>query len=444
MAVRALIMSVPDKALNSLNYALGQSKDPVFQVVSDLVFAEAQHRQIRDLVFEAFVPLFEARSDGIPSVVFPKMAYRELWSALLVQEPELCQEALLNLSLQSERRPEDAVPTVFFRLVTASARLARDVPDQVFVRSGMTDDQIADLTAYLDLNRIARRALGRMPDWLGRIDAERSAALRVMFKDACDLHPSSGKRLLELMFCHLKDPLQIMKLVVTVSDRANERFLIDSELADFGTRLLDYCEANLKPLEKRDSDLHKGDARRACEQITRMSGLLSGFDQYVELSKDGPWGKAIGDMRKRLSGLVESRLRGVEAAIHAALPTTSTRLTAKVRKSVPLVKGLPDPMKQSVALSMATFLKETRSLAANNGFGSLHTSIQREQSEWLREYADELVSHINSGDIKDEEAGKAHLEAAADILDAMDEGSEAALVRRRAAAAGTRNGADLA
>lgn len=444
MAVRALITSVPDTALNSLNYALGQSGDTLFQVISELVIEEIRYRKIRDLVFEAFVPLFSARDDGIPSVVFSKVAYRELWTALLVQEPELCQEALLNLNLESERRPEDAVPTVFYRLVTASARLTRDVPDQVFVRSGLTREQTAELAAYLDLNRIARRALGRMPDWLGRIDAERSAALRVLFKDACDLHPSSGKRLLELMFCHLKDPLQIMKLVVTVSDRASERFLIDSELADFGTRLLDYCEASLKPLEKRDSELHKGDTRKACEQITRMSGLLSGFDQYVELSKDGPWGKAVGDMRKRLSGLVEGRLKGVESAIHAALPTTSTRLTAKVRKSVPKINGLPDPEKQISALSMAAFLKETRSLAANNGFGSLHSSIHREQKEWLREYADELVSHINSGDIKDEEAGKAHLEVAADILDAMDETTEAALVRRRAAAAGTRNGADLA
>ncbi len=63
-----------------------------------------------------------------------------------------------------------------------------------------------------------------------------------MFKDACAINSEGGYRFIESLFANLDDGAQVVKFVATVSDRPNDRFLAQSELADFGERILAMIE----------------------------------------------------------------------------------------------------------------------------------------------------------------------------------------------------------
>ncbi|MGZ3304272.1 MAG: hypothetical protein ACXU8U_00305 [Asticcacaulis sp.] len=432
--IKGLVKSLPQSSLRSLELALGLTRDAPLVEVRDLISQELECRGVRDAVFAPYLPLLQSRQDGLNGVEFERWIIDNLWTVLQARESDLVEQARHALR---GLRAEDPTPVPFFRLVTAGVAICRDEPDAVLPpKPGRNDRaEIAEFACYLDLHRILRTALAKLPEFMGRIDAEKAAALRLMFKDACDLDEGSGSRFLEVLFACLDDGSQIIKFVATVSDRPNDRFLASSELADFGERILDQIEERLAALKlcmggrgKTCDDLHSAGAR-----ISQCLAQMQALETYIELSRDGPWGKRCAEAHKQIAQLVEDQLKTAENIVADALPMKSERVYGRMKKDVP---RLDKPLKPEVlekARVMLHFIRDIRATAASGGYASLHAKTMQALEAAMDAYLEELLSLCNGEDAVDPDAAMAAFEVVTDLMEALCGEEKAQVGRRRVA-----------
>ncbi|MBP2157777.1 MULTISPECIES: hypothetical protein [Asticcacaulis] len=435
--LKGLIKTLPQASLRSLELALGLTKDEALIEVRELISIELEFRYAREAVFAPYLPLFETRHDGLNAVEFPHWLLDNLWRALESHEPELYQQSRFALR---GLRAEDPTPVVFFRLVTSAAAICRDHPGDVLPKSPARGDaeEVAEFAHYLDLHRIVRNVLAKLPDFLGRIDAEKAAALRLMFKDACAISEEGGMRFMEVIFSNLEDGAQIIKFIATVSDRPNDRFLAESELADFGERILERIEEGLADLKAAFGG--KGEPQPdAGLRVAQSVGQLQSFSHYIELTRDGPWSKRVAEASKQIAGLVESRLKGAERIFEDTLVMRSERVYGRVKKDVPKMDKYPKPEVVDRARNCAAFVREVRATANAGGFATLHTKTVQALEAQLDAYFEALLDVANGEDPFDSEQVMSFFELVTDLMEALCGEEKAVVGRRRVASSNVLN-----
>jgi hypothetical protein len=427
--LKGLIKTLPQASLRSLELALGLTKDAALIEVRELVSVELEFRYAKNAVFAPYLPLFETRADGLNAVEFPRWLLDNLWRALETHETELYQQSRFALR---GLRAEDPTPVVFFRLVTAAAAICREHPGDVLPKSPARGDaeEVVEFAHYLDLHRILRTVLAKLPDFLGRIDAEKAAALRLMFKDACAISEEGGMRFMEVIFSHLEDGGQIIKFIATVSDRPNDRFLAESELADFGERIIERIEEGLEDLKSAIGGKGDGALNDVGLRVAQSVGQLQSFSHYIEMTRDGPWSKRVAEASKQIAGLVETRLKGAERIFEDALVMKSERVYGRVKKDVPKMDKFPKPEVIDRARSCAAFVREVRATANAGGFATLHTKTVQALEAQLDAYFEALLDVANGEDPFDSDQVMTFFELVTDLMEALC-GEEKAVVGRR-------------
>ncbi len=435
--LKGLIKTLPQASLRSLELALGLTKEEALIEVRELISVELEFRYAKAAVFAPYLPLFETRQDGLNAVEFPKWLLDNLWRALESHEPELYQQSRFALR---GLRADDPTPVVFFRLVTSAAAICRDHPGDVLPKTQSRGDaeEVAEFANYLDLHRIVRNVLAKLPDFLGRIDAEKAAALRLMFKDACAISDEGGMRFMEVIFSNLEDGAQIIKFIATVSDRPNDRFLAESELADFGERILERIEEGIVDLKAALGG--KGDAQEGAGlRVAQSVAQLQSFGHYIELSRDGPWSKRVAEASKQIAGLVESRLKGAERIFEDTLVMRSERVYGRVKKDVPKMDKYPTPEVVDRARNCAAFICEVRTTANAGGFATLHTKTVQALEAQLDAYFEALLDIANGEDPFDTEQVMSFFELVTDLMEALCGEEKAVVARRRVASSNVMN-----
>ncbi len=431
--IKGLVRTLPQSSLRSLEMALGLTRDAPLVEVRELIATELEFRHVKDAVFAPFLPMFQRREDNINGVEFESWILDNIWSTLEAREPEIYQQARYALR---GWRDEDPVPVPFFRLVTAGAAICRDSPQDVMRARPGKDDvaEIAEFANYLDLHRILRTALARLPDYMGRIDAEKAAALRLMFKDACALNEESGYRFLEVIFANLDDGAQIIKFVATVSDRPKDRFLAGSELADFGERILDVIDERLEELKALMGGRgNTHDLATAGVRVAACLGRLQSFEHYIELSRDGPWGKRVAGGHKIIAELVEAQLKGAERTLTDALPMKTERVYGRMKRDVPRIEQPAKPEVIDRAKCILAFVRDIRSTASAGGYASLHAKTLQELELVLDAYFEELLGLANGEDPLDADAAMVAFETVTDLMETLCGEEKAHVGRRRVA-----------
>lgn len=432
--IRGLAKALPQSSLRSLELALGLTKDEALIQVRELVSVELEFRHVKEAVFAPFLPMFQPRADGLRGITFAPWIVDRVWAALERFEPELYKQSRYALR---GLRTEDPTPVVFFRLVTAAAAIIRQSPEDLLPAKATADDRalLAEFANYLDLHRIARHALAKLPSLMGRIDAEKAAAMRLMFGDACAIDEEGGYRLLEILFTNLEDGSQIVKFVATVSDRPNDRFLAQSELADFGTRILDHIEDNLRDLKAFMGNRHRQctDLGQASDRVAQSLAQLQSFEHFIELSRDGPWGKRVAEAHKTIAELVESQLRGAERVIDDSLPMKSERVYGRVKKETPRLDRPPSEEAVTRARQTLHFIRQVRNAANAGGFAALHARTVQAIEGMLDSYFEELLAIANGEDPFDSEVLMGFFEMTTDLMQALLGEEKAHTARRRVA-----------
>ncbi len=438
--VRTLIKAASDSAIRDLQQALsaGAEQHQTMRLIQKMVTDEAADRRGRDHVFAPLTPLCSGRSRGPGGLLFPPQTLARLWRGLHEASPVTVAAAI---QAAGEFDPPVLVGEMYDGLcVTAAAGLrARSNPGYDAAAAGLDKampEGAALFASYLDLTPVARSALARMPEWLGRLNDERIAAARLTFRDAVEVAEDAGPRLLEILYGHLEEPWSVLRLISAVMHRPGDRYVANSELKSFGERLLDNIDARLERVTGFNADEGPAGGRAVGEDV-RMAALEIGeFDECFELSANGPWGARLTRQKRGLSQAIESRLKAVDGEVGAALPLQSTGFKARGARGQPRLTHDPDERQVTRVLGLLTMLHDVRNCADKLGFGSLWGKAVEAVEVRLETYVQDLLEKL-----KDEEQAELHersrlyLEVAAQIM-ALAVGDKAGqIIRRRMAAA---------
>ena len=433
-AVLSLIEAAPDAALRGLDAALVGADGEAMGKIKAAIRAEQKARGFRADVFAPLTPLTQPRADGVAAPTLPATVLGALWRELKRRHPELIARAA---AARDDWRDDDPDPREYDDLCVLAAAILREEP--AVVAPGLDAATIEMTAGYLDFAPLARQALHRLPDWLGKATDERVAALKLTFRDATTLANDGAPRLLEIMLAHVSEAHLIMRLISALTDRAGDRYLASSELAGFGARLLDNVDRRIERVRGFDIQSGADGARAIARDVSAATSIMATIDQTVELSREGPWGARIAAARKTLAGAVESRLREVEAAVSKALPLQNVRIAGRMTRPAPKLVSDPDPRAVECARGLVVLLADLRSSAAVGGYGALRNQIADSLTERMTVYADEVLHLINAREAPDEDRARVYLELSAEFMGYAKDEQAAQIIRRRAAVAGDRS-----
>lgn len=428
-----LVNTLSDELLGNLNFALSQSKDKALAEVHKLISAEIGRRLVLSEVFFPFTRLFKPRNDGVAGLVFPRWFLPQLWAALSSRQAQLTELAARSAA---ERKPNTPVPPIYIRTVAEAAALIRNEPEAVLAAN---DDaamraQLMEFAECLDLNRLLCGLLNLMPECLSRIDPEKEAALKIIYKDASAISQTGGPCLFEVLMSHIDSCAMIMRFVATVSDGANDRFLDQSELASFGRRILDHCESEMKTVGRLMTEkLAPGQASNDPEAARRLQACLNvmqGFEKEVELTREGPWGRRMGGLYKSSSSLMEGRLQSLVRMVEAALPVRKLKGRAAPRFDRPA-----DADTVSRTEAALRFARLMRPSANKGGYGTLLSRINSEVDVLLNDYLEDMLVALNSGDAPENSVARPVADAFLSLAAAHLSDDETQVARRRVASA---------
>lgn len=298
------------------------------------------------------------------------------------------------------------------------------------------------LAAYLDLAPVARPAIDRLDDWIGRLDEERAAALRLTFRDADAVRDDARPLLMDMLEARLPNPGMILRLVSAVTDKAGESFVLGTELAQIVERLVVEVERLATGLKLGGRGFGSSEVSQGISALQKASDILSEFDLAFPSSggASGPWTARLAVARRRMTDQLESALREVGRAVDRALPLGSTHLAGRMSRMAPNLTADPQAEGVSQARALLQLMAGSRGAAAMLGCESLRRQAADAAAERIDQYAEQALQALHDGDAPDPDRALALLEVAAEFLILSRNEQAGALVRRRAAVALVRDG----
>jgi hypothetical protein len=434
--VKGLVEQAPDKAVATLLMALNADGDldDGLTMVKAIVEAEANDRRVRNLILAPIAPLCGLRNE-FSHIRFPPRALSQIWRGLKAAAPD---RVSLAIALASDWRGEESGPEPFDTLCALAATGLRNRDNAPFAAAAEAADSQSGaetLAACLDLAPLTRRALTKLPEWLGRMTDEKSAALRLAYKDVVTLAEDGGPRFFEMLAGQLAEPWHILRVIAGAMARPSDSFLAATELAVFGERLLDDIDRRLDVVSRFNRDAGKAGAVAAVEAIHMITLEVAEIEQSLALTPEGVWGRQIIKQRRALAAAVEAHLRAVDDAVSHALPLQTIRLGPRTLKGVPRLTTDPDPKAIERASTLLMFLHEIRNSAIAGGFASARAKAMEILEARLDTYVEDVLDHLRDPDITDGMRARAYLNIAAELCGIARDAKAAQLVRRRAAAA---------
>ena len=436
LVIETLFAGAPDAAVRRLEQALAEEIEqggPLAEVHA-LIAKESAERRVRCAVLGPIVPL--CRPSDLGDRRFPGPTATRLWTALRVSQPKLVEDAETTcLVIEDPNRPSEDIYNELCALAAEGLRDGDAAYEPVRVCLNQDGDDLVGLFLdYLDLVPLARQAVMRLPEWLGRMSDERAAMARLAYRDATELSDDAGPRLVELLLAHLTEPWKILRILAAMVPRANERYLAESELGRFGDYVIADIERRLATFRAFDPNDGRAAGLAAAQHLHAAAQEVVEFETAMELSRDGPWGLRVTRAKQTLAELAEARLGQIEKAIDQALPLQLVRFGNGVRGAPKLTAGL-DPRLVLKAEGLLGFFDGSRSSASSSGFGSTRAKVGDAMGARMEQYIEDLLELMRAEEPEDLDRIHAYLDVAADFMGDLRGEKAAQIVRRRAAAA---------
>jgi len=429
-ALAALIDRCPDAVLLRLMRLVPQIGGPKAVELTRMMEGEARNRRRRAIAFAPLLPLFLPREDGVEGLTFPRPVLARLWAASTVGS-----ESLLPL-LDEEDAGADQVAD---RLCRVAAGIVRDAPQTVWPADLAPDAReagLSELAACLDLSPLARVGARQLPGWLHAQGGDETA-LRLLLKDAAAVAPDGAARMIEILFAHLADAPEILRIITRTSRAAaREEFLEGSELADFVARIVRAVQARTEAAAAFDPAGGAKAVEATLADLRWSSDALTQLDICLERDADGEWSRQIKAARQGLTDRIGRWIKTAGKTIRAAAPRTKSRLGGRASREVADVDAVVDAVPREAARAWAGLLAALRGPAAVFGCEGDRKSCVEGLITELTDWADEAIHAVNGGDVADEDAALKRIAEVADLLAALDATDAARTVRRRLAVAG--------
>jgi len=434
--VRRLVEAAPDKVVGGLRAALAETADDsALAGVRRLVESEARDRALRNAVLLPIVPMCVGDGSDSGRLTFPSRVVALIWRGLKAIDPDGVDDAAAALG---DYHPGESSNEPFDALVQAAAGALRGRQTHEFVLAAEACEAarpggVDRLAQCLDIAPVVRTAIPKLAEWSAHLGEETTASTRLAYKDAVAIAEDAGQRFFEMIAAHMPYPWMVLRIISSVMDKPNERYLADSEMAMFGERVMAEIEATLASVARLDPDAGAAAGRAAAKSVELITFQISEMETCVDLSRDHGWGHEIGNKRRALAAVVEAHLRTAEKLALAVLPTQVVKM-ARIRKTVPRLNAMPDPIAIRRAITLLTFANEVRTSANYGGFAAARGKMLESLGDMLDNYVEEVLDHLRTGDVEDEGVAYAFLEVAAEVSLLVRGERAAELVRRRAAA----------
>ncbi|HXQ45239.1 MAG TPA: hypothetical protein VN806_01410 [Caulobacteraceae bacterium] len=434
--LKTLFAVATDSVVRSLELALAEdaARGGPIAAVHQMAAEEARDRRVRGVVLGPVTAL--CRPSQWSTVSFPAAALSLVWRGL--KDAESKQVRLAEEAASAARDVGAPTPGVFDELCLAAAQglrnEARSFQPANELLNRAAKDGGAAFAAYLDLCPIARDSLARLPDWLVRMSDERAATARLAYKDAVALADDAGPAYFEILFAHLAEPWQILRVMSAIMDHPGDKYAAASELARFGDYILGDIDKRLATFKAFDPTEGAAAGVAAGEALQIASMEIAEFENSFELSREGHWGGRIGQQKKTLAQSAETRLEQIDKALDATLPLRMVRL-GKGLRGLPDLKSDPDPAALKRAEGLMAFFDQSRSSAAQSGFGAARAKAAERVQDRLDQYVEDLLEMLRADQVESVERIHAYLEVSAGLVASARDEKAAQIVRRRAAAA---------
>jgi len=430
-----LFKAAPDSTVSRLEIALANEAEeggPMADV-HGLVAREAAERRVRRAVFGPIAALCGV--GGSTGVRFPRPVISQLWNALRTTQPDLVSAAQ---GAWSRGEDDQITPADIYNRLCALAAEGLQSDNEAFATARGTledagQDVAQDFNGFLDLVPLGRQATTRLPDWIGRLNDEKSAAARLAYKDAVALSDDAGPRLFDMLLANLPHPWMILRVMSAVMDRPKDTFVAVSELARFGEFVLDDIDQRLAQFRLFEPEHGREAGIDASELLHVVAQEIAEFETSIDLKKDGPWGARVVKQRQAMAQLAETRFGQIDKALDQALPLQMVRFGKGVRGQPKLVAD-PDPRLVQRASGLLGFFDHTRAYASQFGFGASRAKVGEMMSARLDQYVEDLLELLRADEFSHTERVRAYLDIAADFTGAAAGEQAAQIVRRRAAA----------
>jgi hypothetical protein len=401
-----------------------------------MVRAELQDRGVRDVVLAPVAPLCAPRADGFKQALFPAGALSRAWRALRALEPGAVTTVVSGLAVTAEADGLSAECDDLCR--AAAAAIRGEAPAMQGLVRYLEDFQpgaAAQFAGYLELAPLARAAIKRLPLWLRHMTGEHAAAVRLLFKDADSIAADASPRLLEVLLAQTAEPWLLLRIVSAATNRAGDRYLSASELAEFCERVLADIERRVNLVRQFDPDGGVEAGQAVAAAVATAISEIHEFEESVDLNKTGPWGQRIGQMKQSLSGLAEGLLKRAPRLVGEALPLQPVRVGGASVRMEPQLDRAPDPRLVRRAMAGLAFFDRCRTAAGQGGYAAARNRVGEDIAHRLDSYVEDILAMAHGGELERPEHARAFLEAAADMTALAQDEKSAQIVRRRAAAA---------
>ena len=435
--LRRLVETAPDKVVGGLQTALAETaEDSALAGVRRLVESEARDRALRNAVLQPVVPMCVGDGSDESRLAFPSRVLALIWRGLKAIDPESVEDAAVALA---DYRAGDSSNEPFDMLLQLAAQALRTRQSHEFALAADSCEAARpggaeQLAQCLDIGPVVRTAIPKLPDWSAHLGEETTASARLAYKDAVAIADDAGQRFFEMIAAHMPYPWMVLRIISAVMDKPNERYLADSEMAMFGERVMAEIDATLAAVARLDLDAGPPAGRTAAKNVELITFQISEMETCVDLSREHGWGHEIGNKRRSLAAIVEGHLRTAEKLTVAVLPTQIVKI-GRMRKTVPKLSTMPDPIATRRAVTLLTFASDIRSSANYGGFAAARGKMLESLGDVLDTYVEEVLDHLRTEDVEDEDVAYAFLEVAAEVSRLVRDERAAELVRRRAAAA---------
>jgi len=433
--IRRLIERAPDVVVRNLLLTLAADgpHDDSLTRVQQLLEIETGDRNARNTAFAPIAPLCAAPGP-CSGPWFPARTLTLIWKTLKQEAPRDVEAARAQLDVW---RGGTAAADAMDLLCAKTARGIRTTGgpfEQVAIAAdeGSGRDVLA---GCLEIAPLTRFALGQLPDWLGRMDGEKAAKLRLTYRDVSAVAEDAGPRFFEMLAAHLTEPWLILRVIAAVMDHPNEAYAAGSELSSFGDRVLADVDRRLAEVATFRATSGRQAAHDVAQTLHLATVEITEVEQSFHLSPEGAWGRRVAKQHRVLAETIETLLRTVDRSVAGALPLHTVRLGPRTLKGVPQLAHDPDRDQVERAATLLSFVSELRSSAAAGGFAASRAKVLESVENRLDSYVEDVLADIHANDGVDTDRARAFLEIAAELCGLARDEKAAQIVRRRAAAA---------
>ena len=427
--------AVPDDTLEAILVTVARMPGAKARALEEMIETRQRDRRRRAEAFDALIPMFKAREDGLEALTFPPSVLPRLWQQTSARSPAV-------LPMLDTKNDEDASRRALARmnLYAAAARVVREAPESVWPLAADLDEAgiaarargLTELALCCDLGSLAHRATRGLSTWTGRPDEDRMLELKLLAKDAADLDPDGARRLMDILVAHISEASQILQLAVyAIGVGGHEAMIKLSEMAVVFDRVLDGLEIRARKI----AAFRPGEPQEPLRlDLAWCSAVLETLTLVIQADPKGDWARRAGVSRTMIGNKMEQWLKAAPAATRKVLPRRSVQSGARIGRKMPNLETsvrdtLVDPARQ-----LAMLVTLVRATANRFGCEALRQSALTEIKLELGDYAEHMVELLKDDDPPDLTMATAYGELVADLLERLDAASEAHTVKRRIAA----------